>query len=200
MTIAEKVSQAASKLGVAAQAKASKMKLNSLMRRLGRAGYTGQGEQSGPKQIVRQVNEVLSQLEQVEQEVRRPSTPGGAPWLMPRLALYGSCGTLLLVLVVIARSWVGQPHQTNGRSGAASGSVAAAPVQPVASAPASVKPYSTEDGSSATLKDMSRNPRQDSGINGKGSSGRGVVVVPEPRDAGRGGVANPEAASRSLSG
>jgi Leucine-rich repeat (LRR) protein len=62
-TFAEKVGQTASKIKDTAQVKALGFKLNSLMRRLGEAGYSRFKEKSGPETFVQPIRECLNKIE-----------------------------------------------------------------------------------------------------------------------------------------
>ena len=75
-TFADKAKQAASKVKDTAQAKVLGLKLDSLMRRLGEAGYAAQKERSGSEPVVLRVIDCLSEIQQAEWQVRQQSAVG----------------------------------------------------------------------------------------------------------------------------
>jgi hypothetical protein len=99
-TFAERAKQTASMIKDTAQAKSLGIKLNSLMRRLGEAGYSTFKEKSGPESLVQPISECLNKIGAADEEIRRQSAVSQGRWITPRRVLYGGIGVLGLVVLL----------------------------------------------------------------------------------------------------
>ena len=83
-----------------AQAKALSIKVDSLMRRLGEAGYSTLTEKSGPESLVQPISECLNKIGAVDERIRQQSAVNEGSWLTPRRILYVGIGAVALIVLL----------------------------------------------------------------------------------------------------
>jgi len=99
-SFAERAGQTASKFKDVAQAKALGIKVDSLMRRLGEAGYSTFTEKSGPESLVQPISECLNKIGAVDERIRQQSAVNEGSWLTPRRILYVGIGAVALIVLL----------------------------------------------------------------------------------------------------
>jgi hypothetical protein len=112
-TFAEKAKEKASKIKDMARAKALGMTKTSLIRGLGKVGYSMLEEKSGHELLVRSINGCLEKIEEVDQKLQEHSAGRQGGVLTPKWLLCGFLGTVLVVTVLFAHSWLSRSPQSS---------------------------------------------------------------------------------------
>jgi GYF domain 2 len=100
-SIAEKAGQTASKFKNTAHAKALGLKLDWLMKRLGKVAFADHKEKSGSEDIGRHIRDCLSQISEAQGRIYQHDLATQGRSITPRRILYGVIAFVALMLLVI---------------------------------------------------------------------------------------------------